>query len=1479
MKPKLSLRERLKALKELQSGAPVSQITQKYEISKALLYRLKNRLEKAKGDLSALAPKIKLATKHPKLTPRERLEMVEKVVKGGEKIASVCRQYGVSRTIFYRLLKRYQQAEEEKKLAVLENESPTPKHFWHLTLPNIEKKVLDLVVQYPELSAHKLVQVLPQVRGRPILSNKGVQNILTRHNLGTYEQRLSFSRAQERLFVPRISLAEIPYIPLKLWRLLYAPFATIPKLAWLATRSLGTLIASSLIILLFFLWAKFILLVPGVSKIGTIFATTSLTFGFLFFLYSLKYYISAILVLTIPSSSARAREDKQEEVGKKGGSPREARRAEWGFWSIAKIAKIPLQPFAKFLEAITSRTQSPGLIPDLSEVRLASYPFVSIHIPLYNEKKVAERILTAAIAQEYPKDKFEIIVADDSTDGTTEIVERFLQGEQGELREIKDDQGIEIFKSPVITPDKPSLTLIHRPSREGFKGGALQKALENTNPQAEYILIFDADFIPFPDTIQVFLKYFSKLGGGLDNVYQTKVAAIQGYQWHVLNKSENWVTRGVRTEYAGSYVVERTATEVYGGLKMIAGSVHMIRADILRQYGWGTSITEDFQLTLRLYQDGYKVVYTPYIQAPSECVSTVRRLVRQRMRWAEGHTFNIKRKTFGLLTSGNLSFKEKLEFLYLAPYYLQAVFFMIGTLFWFLSDALFHTRLPFWTATFGWSLVFTNFLSLPLMNTLGLFLEESEEKDYMGIFSFVALSYIVTPFQAYAAIKGLVEKEEGPWFRTPKTGVITDVISKIKLGFWWRRLLSWGKPAVVPAYSPQLTVDSLLNTVNRKLLTSNSNLLFATANNRFNSFRLKPKRLRWLGKAMMVFLIISSLLISQLAWRVPLAKATAGTQIKTVEFFLYQYNSATQITAGNGVDNTAYGATCGSSDSDPSVSISIPESGVAVAVRRAIVEWRTITEGDASPSTVSDYDIQFCNSTTTASDSGTGTMSIGVNENQEFVVRLEAASTILTGTNTYWFDARLVASSGEDRNTDSMKIYITYEYNQTSTTQLKTVRFYGNQQTGASSTTNLDSVINPNLTEGGITIRDSFAELTGHVNGADDTISASFATSSTCGTASGAAVADGAKASVYTYHVLFDMSNSPNLTSDNCIRHAVNVSTQARNTVWVITFEYSYYSEAEADDLIHTKTVRYFMGTRQVSLGTAMADVGSHAINLPENKPSSPFTSAYVHWITSLDAADNLDTCIATATGCTGTTSTQAAIAYSDAAEQTGGGEALHGVTAFFNTNWSNGTTFYISGTADAADEIWGTSAEIIITYKFNADTSSTIIKTVYFWVGQETIRRTTAFDQSSESQANFDTWWPETGTKTFRNGAVYANFASDLADSAATETNTITIDDTAVDGTDAASVDYRGTDVNHSREHMVKISTQVPATFGAQSDINFSLSRADSNEEFRSAIAYYTVETATSLAPEFAFIFIPLAIILPLAMRIYLDNKKRGIK
>src|SRR5207237_9904319 len=105
----------------------------------------------------------------------------------------------------------------------------------------------------------------------------------------------------------------------------------------------------------------------------------------------------------------------------------------------------------------------------------------------------------------------------------------------------------------------------------------------------------------------------------------------------------SWLTEAVRAEYAGSYMVERPFQDAVGALKMVAGTAYMIRADLLREVGWGTSLTEDWELTLKLYARGYKVAYTPWAETPAECVATFSRLARQRMRCAEGHTQKVRK--------------------------------------------------------------------------------------------------------------------------------------------------------------------------------------------------------------------------------------------------------------------------------------------------------------------------------------------------------------------------------------------------------------------------------------------------------------------------------------------------------------------------------------------------------------------------------------------------------------------------------------------------------------------------------------------------------------------------------------------------------------------------------------------------------------------------------------------------------------------
>lgn len=491
-------------------------------------------------------------------------------------------------------------------------------------------------------------------------------------------------------------------------------------------------------------WGSFAAALMPMAQVSPpvrLFAFVALFFGGLFFLYALKYYLSMALILLANGNGNGNGNGHSNGNGLFNGNGNGH-----GLRSLPKNGE--------------------------HKDKLPHKPFISVHLPLYNEASVVDRLLQSCTNLNY--DNYEVVVADDSSDETIAILDQRWAAH-------------------------PRVKISRRHDRSGFKGGALEKALEVTDPRAEFIAVFDADFIPPPDILQQFLAYFYGVNGngnGNDEeepehpqLVDDRLAVVQGYQWHILNASENWITRGIRTEFSGSYVIERSSQELLGAMKMISGSVFMIRADVLRQHGWGTSITEDWELTLRLYLSGYKVLYTPFIQAPSECVATFKQLARQRMRWAEGHTFNVKQYFFKILSSPNLDPAEKLEFIYYAPYYLQSVFFIIGTACWLLSEVVFRYRLPMLPATIGWALVFTNALSLALMNLTGLFMERGVRRNWSGLLSFILLTYLLVPYQAYAALKGLLEPHEGGWHRTQKTGIITDVVDKLGLGKRMKRLL------------------------------------------------------------------------------------------------------------------------------------------------------------------------------------------------------------------------------------------------------------------------------------------------------------------------------------------------------------------------------------------------------------------------------------------------------------------------------------------------------------------------------------------------------------------------------------------------------------------------------------------------------------------------------------------------------------------
>lgn len=189
-----------------------------------------------------------------------------------------------------------------------------------------------------------------------------------------------------------------------------------------------------------------------------LYAFTALLIGLFFFLvYALRYYVSIGLILLTKHNDAKHNSLKNSLNNKNNAN---------------------------------NTNNDSGL--------LKNPPRVSIHLPFYNERNVAQRILEACLRLDYPN--YEIVVVDDSDDETPEIIEKFQNS--SEFTEIAKNSG-----NLTVDELRERLKVIHRRLREGYKGGALREALRHTDPKAEYIIVFDADFIPPKDIIHQFLTY------------------------------------------------------------------------------------------------------------------------------------------------------------------------------------------------------------------------------------------------------------------------------------------------------------------------------------------------------------------------------------------------------------------------------------------------------------------------------------------------------------------------------------------------------------------------------------------------------------------------------------------------------------------------------------------------------------------------------------------------------------------------------------------------------------------------------------------------------------------------------------------------------------------------------------------------------------------------------------------------------------
>ena len=258
----------------------------------------------------------------------------------------------------------------------------------------------------------------------------------------------------------------------------------------------------------------------------------------------------------------------------------------------------------------------------------AELPSVTVQLPLYNEMYVARRVIEAAAAMRYPREKLHVQVLDDSTDATARIAR---------------DTAAELCARGY------SVDVLHRDARDGFKAGALQAGLACTD--SDLVAIFDADFVPPPDFLEKTVRQFDDPGVGM---VQTR--------WGYLNRDYSLLTRVQALLLDGHFMLEHTARSYSGRYFNFNGTGGVFRRRaILDSGGWqGDTLTEDLDLSYRTQMRGWRFVFLPDVEVPSELPVDIFGFKNQQHRWTKG-SIQVGRKVLPVLWRSRAPLRVKME--------------------------------------------------------------------------------------------------------------------------------------------------------------------------------------------------------------------------------------------------------------------------------------------------------------------------------------------------------------------------------------------------------------------------------------------------------------------------------------------------------------------------------------------------------------------------------------------------------------------------------------------------------------------------------------------------------------------------------------------------------------------------------------------------------------------------------------------------
>jgi cellulose synthase/poly-beta-1,6-N-acetylglucosamine synthase-like glycosyltransferase len=373
--------------------------------------------------------------------------------------------------------------------------------------------------------------------------------------------------------------------------------------------------------------------------------------------------------------------------------------------------------------------------PSITEDEL---PFVTVQLPLFNESTVATRLLEAVAGINYPRDRFEIQVLDDSTDETQALMRAHV--EQLKARGL-------------------DAVYLHRVNRVGYKAGALDAGLKVA--KGKLIAIFDADFLPQHDFLRAIVGHF-----------QDPTVGMVQTRWGHLNRDVSTLTKVQALMLDGHHLVENRARYGAGFLFNFSGTGGIWRREaIAAAGGWEhDTLTEDLDLSYRAQLAGWRFLYREDVVSPAELPEDLSAVRAQQYRWAKG-TVQTARKLLSRVMAAKLTRGQRLEaFFHMTPHFAYPLLVLLSLL---LLPALVlfpaaDTKtmliidLPLCTATTG---------SLAAFYMLA---ESAQGRSRLGALArlpmIIALGTGLAPHLTKAVFEGM-RSMAGEFVRTPKKGL------------------------------------------------------------------------------------------------------------------------------------------------------------------------------------------------------------------------------------------------------------------------------------------------------------------------------------------------------------------------------------------------------------------------------------------------------------------------------------------------------------------------------------------------------------------------------------------------------------------------------------------------------------------------------------------------------------------------------------